>query len=117
MTSSLAHYLEKSKGKMSWEHKLQILLHIAKGMRFLHNKNVIHRDLKAENVLVDANLIAKISDFGLSKMKDIEQSRMTKYGTLIALDNTLLVGTSYYMAPEVILEDSYNEKWYTCHHL
>jgi len=88
-----------STGKLTWEFKVKTLLNIARGMRFLHNKNVIHRDLKAENVLIDENLIAKITDFGLSRTQSLSDARMTRN-----------VGTSFYIAPEVINDEFYNEK-------
>lgn len=83
---SLASYLQKHKGNISFEQKLHWLLHVAKGMRFLHSKNVIHRDLKCDNILIDANMIAKITDFGISKMKSHEKSKMTqRVGSMFVL--------------------------------
>ena len=69
------------------EHLLPVLQDIAQGMRFLHaaNPQVIHGDLKAKNVLIDANFRAKVTDFGLSAKKQDSAS-----------------GTPYWMAPELL---------------
>lgn len=83
---SLATYIEKNRGKISWQTKLEILIQVAKGMRFLHSKNVIHRDLKCDNVLLDQHMTAKITDFGASKLKQCSEQQMTK-----------MVGTSIYI--------------------
>lgn len=85
--------------KFPFSKKILMLLYVARGMRFLHSKNVIHRDLKCDNVLIDASGIAKISDFGLCTIKDHERGRMT-----------MAVGTALFMAPEVFLGKSYDEK-------
>jgi len=87
----------KKRGTLTWERKLELLLHIAKGMRFLHQSNIIHRDLKAENVLIDAAGVCKIADFGVSTTKG--NTRMTN-----------VVGTQVYMAPEVVLNEFYDER-------
>jgi serine/threonine protein kinase len=96
---SLAKYIEKNKGKIKMEQKVALLLHIAKGMRFLHSKGVIHRDLKCDNILLDANMTPKISDFGFSVIKSAQRTRMTQR-----------CGTSTHMAPELVLNDTYDER-------
>lgn len=58
-------------------------------MSYLKKKNVAHRDLKLENILIDENLQLKVSDFGFSTYKNVE-----------TLDTYL--GTKTYMAPEII---------------
>ena len=60
------------------------------GLGVLHSKNIIHRDLKLENVMLDSNGYLKIIDFGLSKTIASEQVAMTQ------------CGTAEYFAPEVI---------------
>lgn len=72
-------------------------LSIAKGMAYLHGNNIIHADLKTLNVLLDEDLNAKITDFGLSKVKE---STAYSSATLVAPDQELR-GTIRWMAPEL----------------
>ena len=69
-------------------------------MENLHQKDYIHRDLKPENILITKELNSKITDFGISK-KIGEENSNTK---------TMKVGTSFYMAPEVVLTNNYSFK-------
>jgi serine/threonine protein kinase len=55
-----------SEVKMNWKFRLNMAIDIARGMHYLHARaNVIQRDLKSANILVDSNLVGKIADFGL----------------------------------------------------
>lgn len=78
----------------------KILIGIARGMMYLHQNRVIHRDLKPGNILLDENFNPIITDFGLSKIfeKGNSQKQTQSYGTFT------------YMAPEVIKGDKYNGK-------
>ncbi|KAK8871943.1 hypothetical protein M9Y10_007689 [Tritrichomonas musculus] len=78
-----------------------ILIGIARGMMILHSKNVIHRDLKSANVLLDDNYNPCITDFGLSKFFDPNHSME---------QSEFQIGTITYMAPEVLKGLNYNEK-------
>lgn len=73
---------------------------IVEGMKYVHFRHVIHRDLKPTNILIGTDGLIKISDFGISKLMSTEQQTMT-----------VGVGTLPYMAPEIIdnIED-YDEK-------
>ncbi|XP_024520185.1 probable LRR receptor-like serine/threonine-protein kinase At1g56140 [Selaginella moellendorffii] len=60
---------------LNWQSRFQITLGIARGLAYLHEEShfqIIHRDIKASNVLLDAKLQPKISDFGLSKLFDLD---------------------------------------------
>lgn len=73
-----------------------ILLDIARGIRFLHaaEPQVVHCDLKAQNVLVDSKLRAKVSDFGLSTKQNFFKSSIS--------------GTPYWMSPELLRGETSN---------
>ena len=73
--------------------KLSILHDVSKGLSHLHSKKIMHRDLTANNILLTDTLVAKISDFGQSKMVDAN--------TLLA-NQTPLPGSSVYMPPEAL---------------
>lgn len=66
---NLGDYL-KSNQKLDWNLKEKFTFDIAQGMRFLHDKNILHRDLKSLNILLNRQLKAKISDFGLAALKE-----------------------------------------------
>jgi len=55
-------------GGVHWSSRLQLIQGIAQGIHYLHGKNIVHMDLKPNNILLDANMNAKITDFGLSMM-------------------------------------------------
>ncbi|KUF81260.1 serine/threonine-protein kinase [Phytophthora nicotianae] len=92
----------KLKGeRLSWEsHKATIALHIAEALSYLHalKPKIIHRDLKSKNVLLNMYLEAKLSDFGISRMRYLVETHMTAG-----------VGTSFWIAPEVLLGRDYDE--------
>ncbi|KAK8899539.1 protein kinase activity protein [Tritrichomonas musculus] len=76
-----------------------IALGIAYGMAYLHAQNMIHRDLKSLNILLDADDFPKISDFGMARTK-VKGSDEMSGG----------IGTSQWMAPEVLSSQRYDEK-------
>ncbi|TVU00519.1 hypothetical protein EJB05_54045 [Eragrostis curvula] len=80
---------------MDWPTRMHIALGAARGLEYLHehcNPKIIHRDVKAANVLLDGNFEAVVGDFGLAKMVDIERNTVT----------TGLRGTMGHIAPEYI---------------
>ncbi|KXN69956.1 Pkinase-domain-containing protein [Conidiobolus coronatus NRRL 28638] len=80
-------------------HIANITFQMCEGLGFLHAQQIIHRDIKSDNVLLNDKGITKITDFGFCTLVN-NSSR--KRGTM--------VGTPYWMAPEVVKQKSYNEK-------
>jgi serine/threonine protein kinase len=63
---------------IDWEIRYQIIVGIARGVLYLHQDSqlrVIHRDLKASNILLDDQMNAKISDFGMAKLFQMDQTQ------------------------------------------
>ncbi|KAF3450426.1 hypothetical protein FNV43_RR06507 [Rhamnella rubrinervis] len=82
--------------KLDWPARRNICVGIARGLTFLHEESplkVVHRDIKTTNVLLDGNLNPKISDFGLAKLDEEENTHIS----------TRIAGTIGYMAPEYAL--------------
>ena len=79
---------------------------ILSGLSYLHSKDIIHRDIKGANVLVDNKGNVKISDFGISKR--VEVSTLTQPAK--HNNRTSLQGSVFWMAPEVVKQTSYTRK-------
>ena len=63
--------------ELTWELRFKIICDITRGILYLHEDSkhrVIHRDLKASNVLLDENMNPKISDFGMARLFGVDQS-------------------------------------------
>ncbi|THG03019.1 hypothetical protein TEA_013149 [Camellia sinensis var. sinensis] len=78
---------------LGWQSRKKIIMDIAKGLTYLHEEcrqKIFHLDIKPQNILLDEHFNAKISDFGLSKLIDKDQSQVV----------TMMKGTPGYLAPE-----------------
>ncbi|XP_062115779.1 probable LRR receptor-like serine/threonine-protein kinase At1g56140 isoform X2 [Humulus lupulus] len=88
---------------LNWPTRFDICLGIARGLAYLHEESrlrIVHRDVKCSNILLDSDLIPKISDFGLAKLYD---DKMTHISTRVA-------GTIGYLAPEYAMLGHLTEK-------
>lgn len=79
--------------------KTIIALGVAYGMAYMHSKNMIHRDLKAQNILLDADDYPRIADFGLSRFLSENDGPMTSQA-----------GTIAWCSPEMLMSDHYDQK-------
>ncbi|KAK6123874.1 hypothetical protein DH2020_042388 [Rehmannia glutinosa] len=88
---------------LNWPTRYEICLGVARGLAYLHEESrlrIVHRDVKASNILLDSQLNPKISDFGLAKLYDY---KMTHISTRVA-------GTIGYLAPEYAMRGHLTEK-------
>ncbi|KAB2602637.1 serine/threonine-protein kinase [Pyrus ussuriensis x Pyrus communis] len=95
---SVYDYLHKQKGVFKLPSLLKVAIDVSKGMTYLHQNNIIHRDLKAANLLMDENEVVKVADFGVARVK-------SQSGVM-----TAETGTYRWMAPEVIEHKAYDHK-------
>ncbi|KAJ7001548.1 serine/threonine-protein kinase STY46 isoform X2 [Populus alba] len=95
---SVYDYLHKQRGVFKLPNLLKVAIDVSKGMDYLHQNNIIHRDLKAANLLMDENEVVKVADFGVARVK-------AQTGIM-----TAETGTYRWMAPEVIEHKTYDHK-------
>ncbi|GLT30493.1 hypothetical protein SLA2020_052890 [Shorea laevis] len=88
---------------LDWPTRFSICLATARGLAYLHEESrlrIVHRDVKASNILLDAELCPKISDFGLAKLYDDKKTHIS----------TRVAGTIGYLAPEYAMRGHLTEK-------
>jgi len=83
--------------KMSWKLRVNLAIETCRAIAYLHTKNIVHRDLKSQNLLVDNNWKLKVCDFGFARAADSKE-----YMTLC--------GTDEWMAPEIMLGEKYDAR-------
>ncbi|XP_058209731.1 probable leucine-rich repeat receptor-like serine/threonine-protein kinase At3g14840 isoform X12 [Rhododendron vialii] len=104
--NSLARALfgpEECQLQLDWPTRYKICIGIARGLAYLHEESrlkIVHRDIKATNVLLDKNLNPKISDFGLAKLDEEDDTHIS----------TRIAGTYGYMAPEYAMRGYLTDK-------
>ncbi|KAI3508746.1 hypothetical protein L1887_23759 [Cichorium endivia] len=92
-----------NKLSLTWSTRFEICMGLARGLAYLHEESrvrIIHRDVKASNVLLDSDLNPKISDFGLAKLYDDKKTHLS----------TRVAGTFGYLAPEYAMWGHLTEK-------
>ncbi|GLT64221.1 hypothetical protein SLA2020_367280 [Shorea laevis] len=102
--ASLDHFIfdRIKRAQLNWDKRYKIIEGIARGLLYLHEDSqlrIIHRDLKASNILLDEDMNPKISDFGIARLLDQSQGNTKK-----------IIGTYGYMAPEYVMRGSFSVK-------
>lgn len=90
--------LQSNRGRLSENHARRIIAEIVLALGWLHEQNIVYRDLKPENVVLDGDGHVRLADFGLAKLLKYEYDYLTQ----------TICGTTAYAAPEMLQSKPYN---------
>lgn len=95
---SLQEFLKsKSREELPWKVRLDMALNLAQALEYLHAKNIVHRDLKSANIVINAQGVAKITDFGLSKVREETKTKSVAPGSQKTIEGSYL-----WLSPELL---------------
>ncbi|XP_069793291.1 serine/threonine-protein kinase Nek4 isoform X2 [Narcine bancroftii] len=96
----LYHKLKEQKGKLLPESQVvEWFVQVAMALQYLHEKQILHRDLKTQNIFLTRTNIIKVGDLGIAKVLEHQHDMAST-----------LIGTPYYMSPELFCNKPYNHK-------
>ncbi|KAG5029317.1 hypothetical protein AAZX31_05G128800 [Glycine max] len=96
-------FKSEKREELDWKRRVGIITGVAKGLLYLHEDShncIIHRDIKASNILLDEKWTPKIADFGMARLFPEDQTQV----------NTRVAGTNGYMAPEYVMHGNLSVK-------
>ncbi|XP_069101698.1 serine/threonine-protein kinase nekl-2-like isoform X1 [Argopecten irradians] len=93
---TLHSYIRDLNNSMEEDNFLNFMNQITKGLKYLHRKDIMHRDIKTKNIMISSGHVLKICDFGISKFR--------------ANINSVWMGTPRYMSPEIVKKHPYEFK-------
>lgn len=105
---SVRDILDQRMGGLDFVSAIKVLRDSARGMDFLHKRGIVHRDMKAANLLIDEHNVVKVCDFGVARLKptSINTSEKSSYSA----EMTAETGTYRWMSPEMLEHKPYDHK-------
>ncbi|KAK3819238.1 MAG: hypothetical protein JOS17DRAFT_357175 [Linnemannia elongata] len=96
---NLRRWIQDDSKEFGWDTRISFAIDISLALAYLHHKNIIHRDLKGENLLISENMRIKVCDFGFSRVEAQNATEMSRIS---------YCGTDGYMAPEILLGEDFD---------
>ena len=90
-SNTLKDYIDKN-GALSNDLTLKIAAQIASALEAAHKANIVHRDIKPQNIILNQNMVAKVTDFGIAKVQNATSATITSFGSTM--------GSVHYFSPE-----------------
>lgn len=94
--TDMAHLIS-NQGCLAAAQAVPMIVKVCEALHYAHERGIIHRDIKPSNILIGADGVVKVADFGLAKMRAADQSQFTTSGGAL--------GTLHFMAPEAFIPD------------